>query len=141
MDSIPKLQRNKWDILEAEDIKELSDIMQKYGVEAEKAIDSVLHQEGAEEIKKDIAKLLPASGRRWRGKSAPARSAMPGRFEQDNQMLSVTIAARGRYHYLYFPDDGSNTEHHRGNLRFMMRGAENATNKIIELCLGKLTGG
>jgi predicted small lipoprotein YifL len=64
---------------------------------------------------------------------------MPGKFTQSNGPLSVTIAARGRYGYLYFPDDGTNTKRHAGNQQFMMRGAENATAQIVDLCIGKLT--
>lgn len=133
--------RGKWDVFDAAEIDELQDIINQYGVNAERTIDDVLHNEGAVEIRKSIARLLPASGRNWKGKPRPARSAMPKSFLQDNDMLAVTIAARGKYHYLYFPDDGSTTRHHVGNKRFMKRGAENATSKVIELCLGKLMGG
>ena len=86
----------------------------------------------------DLYAVLPSSGRRWKGKKRPARSAMPRSFDQDDDLLAVTIAARGVYHYLYFPDDGSNTRKHAGNQQFMYRGAERASPKIIELCLGKL---
>ena len=63
---------------------------------------------------------------------------MPAAFNQDEDILTVTIAARGRYHYLYFPDDGSNTRRHVGNQEFMRRGAEAAAGKIIDICLGRL---
>ena len=112
--------------------------MAKRGEGAGRIIDSVLHREGAEAIKQDITRLLPSSGRSWKGKGAPASAAMPGKFSQDNGTLSVTVAARGKYHYLYFPDDGSNTKRHAGNQQFMMRGAENASERIIEMCIGKL---
>lgn len=127
-----------WDIFDAGDMKEITDMIAKYGAEAERVINDTLHDEGAKVIKEDIAKLLPSSGRNWSRKKAPARSAMPRAFQQDNDLLAVTIAARGAYHYLYFPDDGSNTRRHAGNQRFMKRGAENATSKVIESCLGKL---
>ena len=65
---------------------------------------------------------------------------MPRSFNQDDDMLAVTVAARGKYSYMYFPDDGSNTEKHRGNQQFMKRGAERATERIIELCTGRLLG-
>lgn len=134
------LNRTSWNMFEADDVQELSDMMKEYGPAAERAIDDVLHKEGAEEIKERITKLLPASGRRWSGKPRAAARAMPRSFDQDDDMLAVTVAARGKYSYLYFPDDGSNTERHRGNQGFMKRGAERATERIIELCTGRLLG-
>ena len=139
--SLADTQLRGWDVFNAGDMEELQQLIGEYGSAAERTIDDILHNEGATEIKKSISKLLPASGRNWAGKPRPARSAMPKAFSQDNEMLSVTVTARGKYRYLYFPDDGSNTRHHAGNLRFMKRGAENATSKVIDLCLGKLTGG
>ena len=133
------LPNKGWDVFDASEIDELAGIMEQHGTEAEKTIDTVIHGEGAQEIKERIASLLPESGRRWKGKGASARAAMPGKFQQDNDLLEVTIAARGKYHYLYFPDDGSNTKRHVGNQQFMKRGAEAAVPKIIEMCLGRLT--
>ena len=132
-------ERNKgWDIFDAYDVAELFELFNRYGDASEKVINDVLHAEGAQEIKEQIARILPSSGRKWKGKRSPASSAMPGAFDQDNDILAVTIAARGGYSYLYFPDDGSNTVSHAGNQQFMRRGAEAATHKIIEMCLGKL---
>lgn len=124
--------------VDAGELDQLAEAMQQFGEGSGQIVDEVLHGEGAEEIKQRIAALLPASGRTWRGKAAPARAAMPGRFSQDNGSGEVTIAARGRYGYLYFPDDGSSTEHHAGNQQFMQKGAASAADKVIELCLGKL---
>lgn len=116
----------------------LSEEMEKYGQGAGQIVDEVLHGEGAQLIKNRIAPLIPRSGRTWKKKGRAAAAAMPGAFAQDNGMLSVTIAARNKYHYLYFPDDGSNTRKHAGNKQFMQRGAENAAEEVIERCLGKL---
>lgn len=138
MAALTIVPKRSWNVFDAGEIDELKSVMDRFGVEAEKTINDVLHKEGAQEIKKDITHLLPASGRNWKGKGASARAAMPGRFAQDDDLLAVTIAARGKYHYLYFPDDGSNTRKHVGNQRFMKKGAEKATSKIIDLCLGKL---
>lgn len=128
----------KWDVFDAADMDEFTKMMDQYGDAAKKVINDVLHEEGAEVIKKEISRLLPSSGRRWKGKGAAARAVMPGKFDQDEELLAVTIAARGKYHYLYFPDDGSNTKRHVGNQQFMHRGAEKASPKVIELCLGRL---
>lgn len=130
--------QRQWDVFDVGAVDELQNFMEQYGDQALRAIEEVIHGEGAEEIKTQITRLLPSSGRNWRGKGSPARSAMPGAFDQDNDLLSVTIAARGKYHYLYFPDDGSNSYKHAGNQQFMRRGTESATDKIVELCIGKL---
>jgi len=116
----------------------LSEEMEKYGQGAGQIVDEVLHGEGAQLIKNRIVPLIPRSGRTWKKKGRAAAAAMPGSFSQDNGQLSVTVAARGKYHYLYFPDDGSNTRKHAGNKQFMQRGDENAAGEIIERCLGKL---
>lgn len=123
---------------DASSIDALTDKMKEYGAGSGQIIDKVLRSEGAEEIKKQIARLLPSSGRHWKEKAPAASSAMPGRFDQDNGELSVTIAARGKYHYLYFPDDGSNTRKHAGDKQFMLHGAEAAAPKVVEMCVGKL---
>ena len=125
--------------LDATEADRLAEAMNQYEGTAGQIIDDVLHGEGAEIIKDKIAMLLPASGRKWKGKGRPARSVMPRSFKQDNGQLSVTIAARGKYHYLYFPDDGSNTRKHAGNQQFMLRGGEDAASEVIDLCIGKLT--
>lgn len=127
-----------WFEFDAGSIDDLYETMVSYGAGSGQIIDKVLRTEGAEEIKKQIARLLPSSGRHWKGKAPAASSAMPGRFDQDNGELSVTIAARGKYHYLYFPDDGSNTRKHAGNKQFMLHGAEAAAPKVVEMCVGKL---
>lgn len=119
-------------------VEALQAAMEEYEGAAGPLIDEVLHGEGADYIKSEIAMLIPSSGRHWKGKAAPASAAMPAHFSQDNGTLSVTIAARGRYGYLYFPDDGSNSMRHQGDQGFMQRGAENATSKIIDLCVGRL---
>lgn len=127
--------------LDAAEFERLQDAMTQYEGTAGTIIDEVLHGQGADLIKSRITMLLPSSGRNWKGKGASARSVMPARFSQDNSQLSVTIAARGKYHYLYFPDDGSSTERHAGNQQFMLHGAENASSEVIDLCVGKLLEG
>ncbi len=127
-----------WFSLDAEGIDQIQEAMDKAGTGSGKIVDEVLHGEGAKLIKEKIVPLIPSSGRRWKGKATAARNAMPAGFEQDNDTLSVTIAARGRHRYLYFPDDGSNTLKHAGNQQFMKRGAEAATPQIVERCVGKL---
>lgn len=124
--------------MDASELEGLFSAVERFGVGSGKIIDEVLHGEGAQEIKNRIAPLIPSSGRRWKGKATAARLAMPGAFKQDNGSLSVTVAARGKYGYLYFPDDGSNTLHHAGRQDFMYRGAQNASQEVINKCIEKL---
>ena len=129
---------DKWFTSDFKEIEELQKRMEEYGAGSGQLVDSVLHREGAQDIKEKIAPLIPRSGRKWKGKGSAAADAMPRSFRQENGSLSVTIAARGKYGYLYFPDDGSNTRRHAGNLQFMRRGAEAAADKVIERCIKKL---
>ena len=114
----------------------LQQAMNKYEGYAGREIDDVLHNEGGKLITEEIMRLLPESGRKWVGKKAAAKRAKP--FEQKNESLSVTIRTVPAYHYLYFPDDGSNTTRHAGQQHFMFRGAENQTARIMELCINRL---
>lgn len=119
---------------------QLQAAMQQYPGYAGREIDEVLHNEGGKLINDEIMRLLPASGRMWKGKKAAAKSTQP--FVQDNGPLSVTIRTKSAYNYLYFPDDGTNTRRHigyKGKPReFMATGAENQTAKIMDLCINKL---
>lgn len=123
--------------LDAQELDELQQKMEEYGEGAARQINDVLHGEGAKEINDQIMRILPASGRHWKGKKAPASTAQP--FTQEDGMLSVTIKTVSAYNYLYFPDDGSNTKKHAGNQQFMAYGAESASDRIMELCIGHLT--
>lgn len=105
--------------------------------EAESVISEYLWEQGGKLIKESIHKILPVSGRKaWNGKKAAAKSTDP--FTEDHENLSVTVKAKGYYHYLYFPDDGSNTVHHYGNQQFMYSGAENVSEEIGNEIVKKL---
>lgn len=124
--------------IDSSGLEELTAYMDRYEGAAGRVIDEVLHGEGAEIIKDRIAQLIPESGRSWSGKAPAAAVAMPGKFSQDNESLAVTIAARGRYGYLYFPDDGSNTRKHAGGQHFFQSGGESAAADVIERCISHL---
>lgn len=126
-----------WYKLDGRELDAVQNMMEHYGETAERTINDVLHHEGAEEIQENIYRILPVSGRKWRKKHRAAVVARPLRHY--DEMLAVTVVARGTYHYLYFPDDGSNTHRHVGNQQFMRRGAEASVGKIIDICVGKLT--
>lgn len=117
------------------DMKALEEVFKEYE-HVEDVVNDVLHKEGAERIKRDIISILPASGRHWRGKAAAAKSTQP--FEQKNGNLEVEVKSKSRYNYLYFPDDGSNTQKHFGNQQFMIKGAERSSDYIIDKILERV---
>ena len=124
--------------LDYTELEALQKHIECYESESLKIINDVIHNDAPGIIKAEIQLLVPSSGRHWRGKKKAARSAQPWK-EDNSEMLATTIKSRNGYHYLYFPDDGSNTYNHAGNKGFTKRGAEASQSKIIDKCLGKLT--
>lgn len=114
---------NSWPAIEAS----ITNLASGYG----KIIDEVLHDRGAEEIRNRIDQLLPTSGRRWKGKPPQAKGSKWQHYT--NESLAVTVGTTARYHYLYFPDDGSNTRAHVGNKQMFLRGAEAASPDVVEI--------
>lgn len=106
------------------------------GSEAENIINQYLWNEGAKDIAEEIVKLLPESGRQWKGKKTAASKTDP--FIQTNSNLAVRIHTKYNYHYLYFPDDGADTDHHYGNQQFMFHGAEGSGDEVATGIINKL---
>lgn len=123
--------------LEDKEMQKLAESIQSYPDYAGQVINDVLWNKGGALIQEGIMPLLPTSGRTWRGKKPAAKTAAP--FTQENASLSVTVKTKNGYHYLYFPDDGSNTRKHAGNQQFMLGGAEAKQGEIIDLCIVQLT--
>lgn len=123
--------------LDNEGFERLENVLKEYEGNAENAINEVLWNEGGEYIEEKIKNLLPVSNKTWRGKKKAAKFAEP--FLQVQGNLSVTVKTKNAYHYLYFPDDGTNTRKHVGEQYFMFGGATNAQEEIIERCIAKLT--
>jgi hypothetical protein len=124
--------------LDAKSFEKLQQAMANYSGLAGKVVNEVLHNEGGKLIADEIMRLLPESHRTWKGKKAAAKQADP--FVQENGTLSVTIRTEPAYHYLYFPDDGSNTKNHnKQQYHFMQRGGENKQAEIINRCIARLT--
>lgn len=107
------------------------------GREAENVINTFLWEEGGELIDNEIRTMLPVSGRTWKGKAAAAKSTDPFKKETGKN-LQVRVYTKGKYHYLYFPDDGSDTIHHAGNQQFMFDGASQKSQEIGDKILEKL---
>ena len=107
---------------------------------ADKTINEVLQKEASPLITKSIMGLIPESNRNWAGKlPAAAKSKSVAERKKDRKNLSITIGSTSKYHYLYFPDDGSNTRRHAGNQQFFLRGAEAKQSEIIDLCINRLS--
>lgn len=108
---------------------------------ADKSINEVLQNEASPIIVKSIQGLIPESNRNWAGKlPAAANSKSVAERKKDRKNLSITIGSTSKYHYLYFPDDGTNTRRHIGNQQFFLRGAEAKQSEIIDLCINRLVG-
>ncbi len=126
--------------LDMQQFETLQRAIQQYSGDAERTVNDVLHNEGGKLINDEIMRLLPESGRTWNGKRKAAKQAKP--FTQKNENLAVIVRTVSAYHYLYFPDDGTNTKNHIGYRRrpreFMYKGAENQTGAIIDRCINRL---
>lgn len=119
--------------LDTSDVERIADILARYQTAIEPVIHSYLAEHGLETIGTAITRLLPVSGRAWPGKRTGAKSAgYPNVFRSDLGLGSITVRTQPAYYYLYFPDDGGNSERHRGNQRFMLRGAEAAAPQLID---------
>lgn len=120
-----------------EGVDRFAEVLDNYHGYAGRAINDVLWNEAGPMIAESIMPLLPRSGRTWKGKKAPAASTNP--FLIMKYTLAVSVKSKNAYHYLYFPDDGSSTRNHVGNQQFMLRGAEDRRDDIIERCIARLT--
>lgn len=122
--------------MDATEFDRLQQAIKNFPGNAEEAINDVLHNEGGELIQTEIRRLMPVSGKSWKGKKPPAKKGKS--LRQDNGNLAVTIRTTANYHYLYFPDDGTNTRNHAGNKQFFMRGGENKQSEIVDRCITRL---
>lgn len=124
--------------LDARKCDEIVKVIENFadGREAEEIINKYLAEEGGDLLKQSIHDLLPVSGRTWKGKKRAAKSTDP--FKKKSENLSVKISTIGAYHYLYFPDDGADTERHRGNQQFMFDGASRKSDEIANETIERL---
>lgn len=118
------------------DAERLQKAMQEFEGNVEDTINEVLHNEGGQMLADSIKNLMPQSGKKWKGKKAPAKTSNSLMYVDGN--LSVTVKSKSAYNYLYFPDDGTNTRRHIGNQQFFLRGAESASSDIVDRCVAKL---
>jgi hypothetical protein len=117
-------------------LNRLQEAMSRYSGNVEDSINGVLHDDGSRLMQDSIRRLIPVSGRTWKGKKSAAKSSKSLTDTKEN--LAVTVRTTKNYHYLYFPDDGSNTVHHAGNQQFFYKGTEQVQNEIVERCVSAL---
>lgn len=124
--------------LDTKDFDKVTEAVKKFAdsAVAERLINDYLHTEGGDIIKENVQKILPVSGRTWKGKRPAASQTDP--FTKKEENLAVIVKTKGTYHYLYFPDDGANTEHHQGNQQFMFKGAQESEDKVVNEVIDKL---
>lgn len=116
------------------DFDELQNAMREYQGNTENAINDVLHNYAGNRTQEDIYRLMPVSTKK-KGKHAKNSKSL----SNVTGNLSVTITAKGKWHYLYFPDDGTNTRRHIGNQQFFAHGGEAAQDDIVARCVERLT--
>ena len=122
--------------MDVEAFERLQNAMENFEGDVENVINNVLHNEASPILQESIRRLMPVSGKRWRGKKGPAKSSNSLTDEKEN--LSVTVKSSKAYQYLYFPDDGTNTRRHVGNQQFFKKGAELKQDEIIDRCVNRL---
>lgn len=116
---------------------ELHEAMKNFQGNTEEVINEVLHDEGGELIEDAVKRLMPVSGKHWKGKKGAAKTSNSLQIVGEN--LAVTVKTRKAYQYLYFPDDGTSTRRHAGNQQFFLRGGESQKDEIINRCIKRLT--
>ena len=122
--------------LSAKNIERLLNAMEQYQGNTENAINDVLHNWAGDYAQEEIKRLMPVSGKSWKGKRPSAKSSKS--LQNVNGNLSVTVTTTKNYNYLYFPDDGTNTRRHVGNQQFFMRGGEAVEDEIVQRCINRL---
>lgn len=123
--------------IEVADVEKLQSAMESYQGNVEETINDVLHNQGGALIQESIQRLIPVSGKSWKGKAPAAKTS--NSLQSINTNLAVTVTTTKKYQYLYFPDDGASTRRHVGNKRFFEKGGEAVKDEIIERCISRLT--
>jgi hypothetical protein len=119
------------------EVDRLQKAIQEYQGNTEDAINDVLHNYAGNRAQEDIYRLMPVSKKKKGSHAAHSKS-----LKNIEGNLSVTVTTTKKYQYLYFPDDGTNTERHigyKGKPReFFRKGGEAAQDDIIERCVARL---
>lgn len=126
--------------MDSKEIERLFNAIRNFPGNAEKSINEIFHNDAPPLVSEEIKRLMPVSGRMWKGKAPAAKTAKSSVTERKDEMKNLTFAVgtTGKYHYLYFPDDGSNTRNHVGNQQFFQRGGENKQTEIVDRCITQI---
>lgn len=119
------------------DADKLLSAMEDFQGDVELTINDVLHNYAGPLAQESILRLIPVSGKHWKGKAPAAKTGKS--LRNNNGNLYVEVTTTKKYQYLYFPNDGSNTRRHVGNQQFFEKGGEAVKDDIIERCVVKLT--
>lgn len=122
--------------MDAKEVERLFNTVKNFPGNAEKSINEVFHNDAPPIVSEEIKRLMPVSGKSWKGKAPAAKSAKSLTDETAN--LSFTVKTTDKYHYLYFPDDGTNTKRHVGNQQFFQHGGENKQTEIVDRCINRI---
>ena len=131
------MARFEMDIYEME---RLFDTVKKFPDIAEKTINDVFHNDAPSLVSEGIRRLIPVSGETWKGKAPAAKTARASVAERKHERKNLTfvVGTTNKYHYLYFPDDGTNTRRHAGNQQFFKKGGEAKQSEIVDRCIARL---
>lgn len=125
--------------MDKKEIDRLYSTIKNFPGTAEKSINSVLYEEAPPIITDEIKRLMPVSGANWNGKKPAAKQAKSiTERSKERRNLSIVVGTVSDYHYLYFPDDGTNTIHHAGNQQFFERGGKASSSEIVDLCISRV---
>ena len=125
--------------MDSKEVDRLYGALKNFPGNAEEAINEVFHNDAPPLVSEEIKRLMPVSGKMWKGKKPAAKTAKSLTDEKAN--LSFTVKTTGAYHYLYFPDDGTNTRRHAGEQQFFNRGGENKQSEIVDRCIARIVNG
>ncbi|MCD8198245.1 MAG: hypothetical protein LUE24_13955 [Lachnospiraceae bacterium] len=129
------------DHIDISGVEKLTEKLERYGNRSGAIVQEYLRDEGFDRIAGHIPNLIHASGRnkaKWKNKATASKSAYTSVFQGMVSGMTLTVSTKTRFNYLYFPDDGSNTLHHVGNQQFMLRGAQEQTDGIVDELVGRL---
>lgn len=118
------------------EVERLFNTIRNFPGNAEKSINEVFHNDAPPLVAEEIKWLMPVSDSVWAGKLPHARMGKSLTDEKAN--LSFTVKTTKDYHYLYFPDDGTNTRRHVGNQQFFKRGGESKQSEIVDRCITQI---
>lgn len=112
--------------INASDMRVIQKKISAFKGNAEKSINGFLKTKGKEILVQGVTKHTPVSDRKKRH----AKDSKP--YQTINGNLSVTVASKRTYSYLYFPDAGEGTSKtNPRNTGFMQEGADSVYNEMV----------